>query len=142
VDGQHVPQSYPAVICKDAEDEEDMVAIGGIRWREGPEARPLNDLLEVVIDDFTPTSIRTSDDGFMDDETDAKNDELSKNCEEQRRGDPYRPQILPTVFGAKTALTDLHNLLHPPQKDGTGYKRPDFDPTLKERLKSAEVCQH
>ncbi|KAG1741265.1 hypothetical protein EDB19DRAFT_1973104 [Suillus lakei] len=116
--GPHLPRSYPMVTCEDVEDEEDMVAIGGVRWREGPEARPLNVLLEEVINEFSPTSIRT-DDGS--DKTDAENDELTKNIPE-----------------ARAALTDLQNLLWPPRKDRTGYKRPDFDPTLKGRLESME----
>ncbi|KAG1853648.1 hypothetical protein F4604DRAFT_1933049 [Suillus subluteus] len=109
-----------------------MVAIGGVRWREGPEARPLNVLLEEVINEFS--------DGSMDNETDDENDELelTKNSKEQRYGNLYGPRIPPTVLEARAALTDLQNLLRPPQKDGTGYKQPDFDPTFKGRLESME----
>ncbi|KAG1872185.1 hypothetical protein F4604DRAFT_1925793 [Suillus subluteus] len=129
---EHQSQSYPGVTCEDVEDEEDMVAIGGVRWREGPEAWPLNVLLEEVINEFS--------DGSMDDKTDDENDELelTKNSKEQRYGNLYGPWIPPTILEARAALTDLRNILHPPRKDGTGYKRPDFDPTFKGRLESME----
>ncbi|OAX31798.1 hypothetical protein K503DRAFT_787611 [Rhizopogon vinicolor AM-OR11-026] len=74
----------------------------------------------------------------MDDETDAENDELTKNRDRGRYSNPYRLQISPTILEARAALTDLRKLLHPPRKDGTGYKQPTFDPILKGRLESME----
>lgn len=105
-----------------------MIAIRGIRWREqqlspGPVSGAL---LEEV------------NDPLMDDETDDENDELTNHSVGVQRTNPYASRIPPTVTEAHKALMDLRNLLRPPRNDGTGYKRPEFDAVLKERLESME----
>lgn len=74
----------------------------------------------------------------MDDETDDENDELTNHSVGVQCTNPYASRIPPTVTEAHKALMDLHNLLRPPRNDGTGYKRPEFDAVLKERLESME----
>jgi hypothetical protein len=132
-----LPRSYPKVTCEDEDDDEDMVAIRGIRWREGTRLQWFSGLIEEVADEFTPASV-TMNGASMDDETDAENDERTENSTERRRLNPYRPRIPPTVSEARAALFDLRKLLRPPRADGTGYKRPDFDTILKGRLESME----
>jgi hypothetical protein len=131
-------RSYSAMTCEDVEEEDDMVAIRGIRWRERGQGLSDNVLLEEVADEFTPPPSAGMNDISVDDETDAENDELTKNSDGGRWSNPYRPRIPPTILEARAALTDLRKLLHPPRKDGTGYKRPTFDPILKSRLESME----
>ncbi|KIK31486.1 hypothetical protein CY34DRAFT_19876 [Suillus luteus UH-Slu-Lm8-n1] len=106
--------SHHKVTCEDIEDEEeDLIAIQGIRWREqqlspGPVSGAL---LEEV------------NDPLMDDETDDENDELTNHSVGVQCTNPYALRIPPTVTEAHKALMDLRNLLRPPWNDGTGYKR-------------------
>ncbi|KAG1888983.1 uncharacterized protein F5891DRAFT_1216029 [Suillus fuscotomentosus] len=113
------------VTCEDTEDEEDLIGIRGVRWKEMDQTEFL---LEEIFDELlTDTSHQTdsanhddvvSDVGLGDNKTDAESD-LRKP---------------PTVEEARKALNELRTLLKPPRHDQTGYHDPKLPPILQERL--------
>ncbi|KAG2113342.1 hypothetical protein BD769DRAFT_1391662 [Suillus cothurnatus] len=104
---------YPRVTCEEVDDdEEDMVAIRGVRWREKTQL-PFNMLLKEIDGTLNSTS-SPMDDIFTDDETDDEINQYVQNNEGGQCGTPYQSRKPPTVMEARLALGDLENLLRPP----------------------------
>jgi hypothetical protein len=124
------------VTCEEVnDDEEDMVAIRGVRWREKTQL-PFNMLLEEIDGTLNSTS-SPMDNILMDDETDDEINQYVQNNEGGQCSTPYQSRKPPTVMEARLALGDLENLLRSPRKN-SGHQRPEIEPILKGRLESME----
>jgi hypothetical protein len=120
-------RTFYKVQCEDAEDEDDFIAIRGVRWREHD--YPRSCVLE-EIEDLPPHFL---DDDETSDESDGgvREDEDIEPVKHDYRFELRKP---PTIEEARKALDDLRALLKPPRKDRTGYTDPKLPPVLKERL--------
>ncbi|KAG2141967.1 hypothetical protein DEU56DRAFT_754920 [Suillus clintonianus] len=130
------------VTCKDIEDEDDLIGIRGVHWKEMDQTEFL---LEDIFDEsLTDVSHQTnsashddvvSDVGSGDDETDAESDiDGNHGGDGGTRDHSFELRKPPTVEEARKALDELRTLLKPPRRDQTGYRDPKHPPILKERL--------
>jgi len=106
-----VSPTYYRVTCEEIEDEEDLIAICGLRWREPPQ--PLSAPILKGANEFC-----------MDAETDSDNEydnsghSITNGLGLGARGGcllrSYASRIAPMIAEAKLALIDLERFLHPP----------------------------
>jgi hypothetical protein len=130
---EHVTSAhFKTVQCEEVEDEDDLIAIRGVRWQENDYLQTgileeITDLPEVISHDCYGAH-EIVDDFVDDDETDAASEDGEK-CDYS-----FELRKPPTIEEARKALDSLQQLLKPPRKDKTGYKDPKLPPVLKERL--------
>ncbi|KAG0700911.1 hypothetical protein DFH29DRAFT_876281 [Suillus ampliporus] len=138
------------ITCEDVMgDENDMIAIGGLCWRDTGGLQPMRRILEPVPAEaillsalMTPSASLDVDggDNEMDNETD---DECGGNNESGgshfRTGTSYASRLPPSVNEAREALKDLRLLLKPPRHANRGYNPSPFEGTVKKRLELMEL---
>ncbi|KAG2101793.1 hypothetical protein BD769DRAFT_1393755 [Suillus cothurnatus] len=135
---EHVTSAhFKTVQCEEVEDEDDLIAIRGVRWQENDYLQTgileeITDLPEVISHDCYGAH-EIVDDFVDDDETDAASEDGEK------RDYSFELRKPPTIEEARKALDSLQQLLKPPRKDKTGYKDPKLPPVLKERLMLARM---
>lgn len=118
----------------DENDEDNMVAIHGVHWRENNQT-PF--LLEEIID--SPVNPSHVEEEIMEVEMDAESDDDNEadGDKNDTNGRDYNIELRldPSVEEARHAYMDLRTLLKPPHPDGVGYKDPlKLNAILKERL--------
>jgi hypothetical protein len=135
--------------CEDVEDEEeDLIAIRGVRWRK--KDQPLFLLEEIRDSPVMPSHESNTREHMGNDETDAESDEdepegdsveegdnVEEGIQDRQRDFCFELRKAPTVEEARKALEDLQMLLRPPRSTKQrGYEDSILLPggVLKERL--------